>query len=110
MVDLPRDPGCYKKRVLFEYKAVNMKMSFLEMLVLLLAVLTIFSSSPVLAARDLCPPPGEAPPPPPPPPKKPPSIPVAHLPPCRPLNLSRTPNKAQKAQNFEEKTSSVDFK
>ncbi|KAL2319796.1 hypothetical protein Fmac_028765 [Flemingia macrophylla] len=28
---------------------------------------------------------------------------------CRPLNLSKTPNKAQKAQDFEEIPNSVDF-
>ncbi|KAL2322076.1 hypothetical protein Fmac_026455 [Flemingia macrophylla] len=61
---MEEDPGCYKKLVLFEYKGVNVKMSYLGMVVLLLA-LTIFSSSPVLATRDLSPPPGEAPPPPP---------------------------------------------
>ncbi|KAL2322058.1 hypothetical protein Fmac_026437 [Flemingia macrophylla] len=109
------DRGCYKKRVLFEYKAVNMKMSYLGMVVLLLAVLTIFSSSPVHATGDLSPPPGEAQPQPrlvriptvalpplcrhhfcsPPPhkpsdpsPDRPPNIPDAHVPPSRPLRSS----------------------
>ncbi|KAL2322066.1 hypothetical protein Fmac_026445 [Flemingia macrophylla] len=83
------DPGCYKKRVLFKYKGVNMKLSYLGMV-----ALTIFSSSLVLATRDLSPPLGEAQPQPRlvrrprSPPYVNPSIPVYPDPSSRPLRSS----------------------
>ncbi|KAL2325969.1 hypothetical protein Fmac_025027 [Flemingia macrophylla] len=84
-----------------------MKMSYLGMLVLLLA-LTIFSSSPVLATRDLSPTPGKVLLPPsgeaqPPPPGevpsqrrlensyRPPSVPWKPSPTCNPLHFCRPP-------------------